>query len=105
LNEPRAINTAGHVVGESREAGTWKQCDGPSVPYLWRDGQLIDLGLSANCGGVAYALNDSDEVVGDCGGGYYPYGAFLWIAGRLYSLNALIPSGSGWTITVPTEIN
>jgi probable HAF family extracellular repeat protein len=68
-SEAHAINDLGHVVGVR---------DGR--PFLWRDGQAIDL-LPDGERGDATDINDSDEIVGNRNGR-----AFLWRAGVLTDL-------------------
>jgi hypothetical protein len=53
---------------------------------------------------IAYAINASDEIVGDID--KIPGGtAFLYVNGESYDLNALLPPDSGWRITHATGIN
>jgi probable HAF family extracellular repeat protein len=55
-----SINNSGDVVGRAEDAGR------ASKGFLWRDGELIDIGgLSSNGSGTtAYAINDKGEIVG-----------------------------------------
>jgi hypothetical protein len=54
---------------------------------------------------VAYALNASDEVVGDIARSNANSTAFLYVNGRAYDLDALLPANSGWEIVHATGIN
>lgn len=61
--QPRAINSAGHVVGYGR------QVDGRQVAFYWtpEDG-FTTLGIyssNADNGNTAYAINDLDQVTGN----------------------------------------
>jgi len=70
------INDAGDVVGWASNSTGWAR------PFLYRDGALteVDVGFGGSTG-VAYAINDSDQVVGVAGRKYtllqYDH-AFRW---------------------------
>lgn len=58
-----ALNNLGHVVGDAEDA------TGRIVPFLWRDGTMVDLNtlLPPDSGWVvysAYYINDADQIVG-----------------------------------------
>jgi uncharacterized protein (TIGR03437 family) len=88
---------------------------------IFQNGSAIDIGSSIQTqASVATGINDSGWVVGFDGGvameeGYQIAGVlspaisifrpFLYINGQLYDLNALIPSGSGWTLYTASGIN
>ena len=75
-----AVNDKGHVVGQS----------GLGRVFLWRRGDLVDLGVEG--GGSALDVNNRDEVVGyrfvDAG-----VRAFLWRRGEVVDLGTL-PGGT-----------
>jgi hypothetical protein len=52
----------------------------------------------------AFALNNSDEVVGQasCTGGNE---AVLWVQGLSYNLTSLIQGGTGWQLSSGVDIN
>jgi streptogramin lyase len=92
----QAINVHGDVVGN---AG--------SRAFLYRSNRVAYLPPPPGEGAgnaVAYAVNASDEVVGDItlGGSST---AFLYTGGQAYDLNALLPANSGWQIVHATGIN
>jgi probable HAF family extracellular repeat protein len=79
-----AINNVGQV------AGMTAQGDGTYHPFLYSNGQLIDLGLLAGAhSATARAINDLGQVVG--GGINDPYGsrAFFYSDGQLHDLGTL----------------
>lgn len=81
----RAINVAGHVAGEFRaEPG------GPQHPFLWHDGEMIDLGTLGGTHASVAGITDAGAVVGwsdVLGGTSHP---FLWQDGVMHDLNTLL---------------
>ncbi|MCL4196600.1 MAG: hypothetical protein KJZ69_03835 [Phycisphaerales bacterium] len=60
LETASGINAHGEIVGSSNNAQSITR------PYLWRNGQMIDIGGEpANASGYAYGINDWTEVVGE----------------------------------------
>lgn len=92
----QAVNQHGDVVGS---AG--------SEAFLYRNNRVTYLprppGETAG-NAVAYAINASDEVVGDIitPTGYTP---FLYANGHSYDLNSLLPANSGWSLVHAAGIN
>jgi probable HAF family extracellular repeat protein len=81
-----AINDRGHVVGSSQtSAGDWHG-------FLWRDGQMTDLGALRPTG-----VNNRDDVIGTSD---LATTAYLWRGGRLVDLGTL-----GGLSSFPTAIN
>ncbi|MCL4197571.1 MAG: hypothetical protein KJZ69_08765 [Phycisphaerales bacterium] len=85
------INAQGEIVGRSYNAQRITR------PYLWRDGQMIDIGGEpTNAVGFAYGINDLTEVVG-----YFsnpPPGrreAYFWRNGEITVLPEPYPCGGG----------
>ncbi len=76
------INDAGQVVGQ-------EYFNGQSHPFLWDDGDTIELGTLGGSGGRAYDINNSGQVVGyaDLAGG--DEHAFLWEDGEMIDLGTL----------------
>jgi len=69
------INELGEIVGRSSNAQHITR------PYLWRNGQMIDIGGEPpNQNGFAYGINDRSEVVG------YVSDAFRWHDGQMTNL-------------------
>ena len=99
----RWINDAGEVVGRADLV--------PGVTgrhgFLWKNGAMIDLGIpSGGTCGTAYAINSSEQIVGDwgiCGGTNY---GFLWEnGGPIVDLQTLVLPGSDVTISETNYIN
>ena len=95
-----AVNQRGDVVGQAGFAPT-------GGAFLLRGGTTIRLprpkGYQKYSSFTAYAVNASDEVVGDvCAGNC---AGFLFVNGRSYDLNTLIPPASGWQIVDALGIN
>jgi probable HAF family extracellular repeat protein len=76
-----AINDLGHV------AGRYKDTNGVSQAFLYRNGILLGLGLlEGGVDAVARALNNLDEVVGDATAGDGTRHVFFWRDGRMEDL-------------------
>ena len=91
------INRYGQIAGGVSE--------GYSGEYavLWDgDGNVENLGLLPGQGwSTAFAINDRAQVVGWSG-----FTAFIWTrASGMQDLNTLIPSNSGWSLSMATGIN
>jgi probable HAF family extracellular repeat protein len=52
----------------------------------------------------AFAINDSDQIVGDGFNQSPGTHAIIWENGQVYDLNTLIPANSGWTLDKATAI-
>ena len=92
-----AINNRGQVVGGSGEGYS------ANFAVLWeQDGSVENLGALPGQGwSSAFAINDHGQVVGWSG-----FRAFLWSRDKgMQDLNNLIPSDSGWFLSLPTAIN
>ena len=86
-SEAIAMNEAGHIVGHSRVSY------GSDHAVLWKDGQIIDLGvLPGDTCSVAWSINSKDQIVGFSGTGYCGVArhAFLWQNGQMYDLSAML---------------
>jgi probable HAF family extracellular repeat protein len=92
-----ALNESGHVVGTSLTAS------GDDHAFLWRRGEMIDLGTLGGAESGALAVNDRDQVVGwsDTASGVRH--AFLWERGRMVDLGALVAHPS--TPSIAADIN
>jgi probable HAF family extracellular repeat protein len=89
-----AINDAGHVVIESF----------PHV-FLYKDGKLVPLELSAKYPSHARAINNCDAIVGAVGPFSDAYRAFIWDKTHgFHDLNTLI-ADPGWKLEMATSIN
>lgn len=84
---------AGHadVIGESNSLTVW----------FWRSGKMHALPkLPGAKVGMAEALNNLGQIVGQS-----DKRATLWETGKIYDLNSLIPSASGWVLEDAAGIN
>ena len=95
FSEAIAINNRGQVVGATDLPGDTNFFVGPFSNFhgfLWQNGNIRDLGtLAGDVTGFANAINNSGQVVGT---GFFGNGqsrAFLWQAGVMTDLNALVP--------------
>lgn len=88
------INNAGQIVGTAMQLDSWGKCDYGSA-FLWQNGVMTSLG-----GSIAYAINDSGEIVGSSGSG-----AALWQNGVMTDLNSVLPTNSGWGLILARDIN
>jgi len=93
-----AINSAGKVVGTGDVEGPPNR---PADPFLYADGVMQNLGNFGGIYGVAWSINDHDQIVGSTGAEYipgsgnlYPYRAFLYDASGLHDLGTLIEDGN-----------
>jgi probable HAF family extracellular repeat protein len=99
----RWINDAGEVVGRAALYPGLVNRHG----FLWKNGAMIDLSIPAGgtCG-TAYAINSSEQIVGDwgiCGGTNH---GFLWEnGGPIVDLQTLVLPGSDVTISETNYIN
>ena len=99
----RWINDAGEVVGRAELYPGLTTRHG----FLWKKGVMIDLGvLAGDTCATAYAINSSEQIVGDsgnCGGINH---GFLWEnGGPIVNLQTLVLPGSDVTISETNYIN
>ncbi len=103
------INSSGHVVGAATSATQRQflggQTKGPPHAFLYRNGQMTDLGTIGGVAGasVAYAINDRGQVAGqsDTPGGNGFDHAFLWENGQMRDIGTL----PGYEESAATSIN
>jgi len=96
-----SINEYGQVVGSSSTASR-------SHGFLYNgETDLVDLGtLGCDCFSDAFAINNSDQIVGDSVTLGEMQFAVLWDSqGQIHNLNDLIPAGSGWRLQEARAIN
>jgi probable HAF family extracellular repeat protein len=92
-----AINRHGDIAGGV--SGDFKE----EFAVMWeRNGNITNLGVLPGQGwSTAFAINDHKEIVGWSG-----FHAFIWTRENgMQDLNTLIPSDSGWSLSLPTGIN
>jgi probable HAF family extracellular repeat protein len=102
-----ALNDAGHVVGYATRRGE----SGVNRAFLWENGVMMDLGSLLGGQAQARGVNNFDQVVGfsnveEFGAPLFSGHATIWdrsVGTR--DLNALIPSGTGWTLNFASGIN
>lgn len=103
----RDINDAGQVIGWTA-GGTGATAT--SSPFLWQDGQKIDLGSFGGATGQTAGINQFGQVVGYSQDSVRQDRAFVWNNGTIKDLNSLVtanPSfnGSQVTLTRASGIN
>lgn len=94
LEFAEAINDCDHIVGAGRPPGTTNRHG-----FLFRRGQVTDLGSFGGYGSHAYDLNDTGMVVGDAD---FPGGAshaFLWDGGVMTDLGTL-GGRESWAVAI-----
>ena len=100
MTTPTDMNDSDQVVGYAQVPS------GENHAFLYHAGGLKDLGtLPGGTQSYAYAINTLGQAVGasDSSGGAQR--AVLFDRGAIRDLNALIPRGSGWTLTEARDIN
>ena len=99
----RWINDAGEVVGRAELYPGLKNRHG----FLWKKGVMTDLGiLAGDTCAAAYAINSSEQIVGDSGNCSSINRGFLWEnGGPIVDLQTLVLPGSDVTISETNYIN
>ena len=92
----RWINDAGEVVGRATLYPGLINRHG----FLWKNGVMTDLGiLAGDTCATAYAINSSEQIVGDSGNCGGTNRGFLWEnGGPIVDLQTLVLPGSDVTI-------
>jgi probable HAF family extracellular repeat protein len=101
FSEAFGVNDHGDVVGFSSRG------DGTDAGFLYRDGQIIDLGLfEGEFSGRAVAVNNNGQVVGQDGGGFFSTAiAWIWEDGQKTALADLVAIDPGFEIVEVFDIN
>ena len=115
-----AINDLGQIVGYSTDSSL-PLLEGQVVivPVLWQNGVMYNLGLLPAAPGAsgpgaaqfgnATAINNLGEIIGYSYSFSYQNGqtasCFLYVGGKMYDLNSLLPPNSGYTIMDVLGIN
>lgn len=89
-----AINDSGWV------AGTAQTSLGYTHAFLWNGSRMVDLGTLGGNNSYATGINDAGEVVGYSLTANGQWHAFVYENGVMFDLNALLPAGSGWSISM-----
>jgi probable HAF family extracellular repeat protein len=99
----RWINDAGEVVGRAEFSPGLRTRHG----FLWKNGVMNDLGiLAGDTCATAYAINSSEQIVGDSGNCAAINRGFLWEnGGPIVDLQTLVIPGSDVTISETNYIN
>lgn len=100
-SEGRAINNAGQVTGWSYRKG-----DNFHHAFLYSDGAMIDLGISA-LESDGNGINAAGDIVGSECDRDIGCRAFLYSKGKVIDLNAVLDpvSGAGWRVAFGRDIN
>jgi len=94
------INNAGTIVGLA------SALNGVAHPFVYQNGVMTDLGFTGGfIQGLAEAINNRGDIVGEEDMGTSPGDAFINTGGVSYDLNGLIPPGTGWVLHDATGIN
>lgn len=81
-----SINNRTQVVGYS----VTRAVGGTSRPFIWENGQMRDLGTLGGPQGIAYAINDTGQIVGVARTPANVQHAFVWEDGQMFDLNELV---------------
>lgn len=93
------INDAGTIIGRSDLTAT------RSVAFEWADGRMRTLPtLKGFNGNMASGINKAGVIVG-VADGRWPHHAIMWRQGKIYDLNACIPSTPAWRLETAWDIN
>jgi probable HAF family extracellular repeat protein len=95
------INNAGQVVGE------WNPLsEGGSHAFVYKDGDVMDLGNLGGDNTYALSINERGAIVGHgtTGRGDTLHG-FIYVDGKLVDLNTLLVAPNGWQVTRTSAIN
>ncbi len=94
----QGINDDGVVVG-------YAFADADVRAYQHVNGVAVDLGSLGGSSSAAFAVNNHGAIVGYSTLASNEDAGFLWEAGKMYDLNALIGRDLGWTIRAAMDIN
>jgi probable HAF family extracellular repeat protein len=72
---------------------------------LYNGSSTTNLGTLGGTESHAFGINTAGQVVGQSKNSSGAWRAFLYTGGAMKDLNALIPTGTGWTITEANAIN
>ena len=103
----KAINNRGQILADPTIGNAeLPHASLPQAVLLYKNTRTPLGILPGGTRGEAESLNDRGEVVGvsECGASKENH-AFLWRAGKMYDLNAHIPSSSGWILREAQGIN
>jgi probable HAF family extracellular repeat protein len=103
VGNPTALNNRGQVIGFSNLSG-----DQSSHPFLWEQGNLIDLYTNTEGGNplTADAINDAGEIVGAAAFPHQSSDAYLWRKGAATDLGHLGGdcTSEGWAINSKSQV-
>jgi len=95
-----AINDSGIVAGQA-ETST-----GETHAFIYNDlAGMVDIGTLGGSDSWAYDINAQGHVVGMSLTEDGELHAFIWDGIGMTDLNALLPEGSGWVLTVARGVN
>jgi probable HAF family extracellular repeat protein len=94
------LSNKGQVVGAAQTSSGYLNA------FSWNGAGMADLGTLGGSLSAAYGVNDSGQVVGySLTTGNTALHGFLESGGAMLDLNALLPVGSGWTVTAAYGID
>ena len=103
VGNPTALNNRGQVIGSSNLSG-----DQSFHPFLWEQGNLIDLYANTEGGNplTADAINDAGEIVGAGAFQNESSDAYLWREGTATDLGHLAGdcTSRGWAINSKSQV-
>jgi probable HAF family extracellular repeat protein len=110
-NTPTDINSGGQVVGFADIADD--ETGGVLTPFplplgfIWSEstGTVEIAPLSGDTYAIAYGINNEGVVVGQSFGGPEGSRAFIWVDGKAYDLNQLLPPGAPLYLVYAEGIN
>jgi probable HAF family extracellular repeat protein len=94
-----AINDSGAVA-----ANEWNVGISDNHAFLYQGGVKTYLGVLGGTYSKAYGINNNGQIVGVSSTSTVQHG-FLYSGGVMQDLEAMLPSGSGWTALNPNDIN
>jgi len=93
------INNSGTAVGNSLTAQSTYHA------FMYQGGTIMDLGTLGGDSSAAYGINNLGQTVGQAKDTQGVFRAYVYQSGKMLDLNTLLPTGSGWFLTIAYAIN